>query len=165
MWVGYYKHDSGQPTLTWSESVDEALSYGWIDGIRKNIDDTRYMIRFTPRKPGSIWSTANTKKAMDLIERGLMQPAGLQAFQIRNENRTGVYSHEQRAVELDEPYNLRLKANPVAWDFFQAQAPSYRKAVNWWILNAKQEETRLKRLEKLIAYSVKGQTLPEFTSR
>ena len=165
LWIGYYKKDSGKPSLTWSESVDEALCYGWIDGIRKSIDDISYKIRFTPRKPGSIWSDVNIKRAQALIEQGQMQSAGLNAFRVRRENKSGVYSYEQRSVELKEPYNRLLKKNKSAWNFFQAQPASYRKAVSWWIISAKQEETRLKRLEKLTAYSVQGQRLPELTPR
>ena len=165
LWIGYYKKDSGKPSLTWPESVDEALCYGWIDGIRKSIDDISYKIRFTPRKPGSVWSDVNIKRAQALIEQGQMQSAGLNAFQVRRENKSGVYSYEQRSVELKEPYNRLLKKNKSAWNFFQAQPASYRKAVSWWIISAKQEETRLKRLEKLTAYSVQGQRLPELTPR
>jgi uncharacterized protein YdeI (YjbR/CyaY-like superfamily) len=165
LWVGYYKKDSGKPSITWSESVDEALCFGWIDGVRKSIDDISYRIRFSPRKPGSIWSSVNIKRAQALIDQGLMQPAGLKAYQARKENKSGIYSYEQRSVELEEPYNRLLKKNKTAWDFFQAQTPSYRKAVSWWIISAKKEETRLKRLEKLTAYSVQGQTVPELTPR
>jgi len=163
--VGFYKKDSGQPSITWPESVDEALCYGWIDGIRKSLDEIGYTIRFTPRKPGSIWSSVNIKRAQALIEQGRMQPAGLKAYEARRENISGIYSYEQRSVELDEPYNRLLKKNKAAWSFFQAQPASYRKAVSWWIISAKKEETRLKRLEKLVAFSAQGQRLPELTPR
>jgi uncharacterized protein YdeI (YjbR/CyaY-like superfamily) len=163
--VGYYKKGSGKPSITWPESVDEALCYGWIDGIRKSIDDSSYTIRFTPRKPGSIWSSVNIKRAQALIEQGQMQPAGLQAYQARKENKVGIYSYEQRSVDLEEPYNRLLKKDKAAWSFFQIQPASYRKAVSWWIISAKKEETRQKRLEKLIACSIQGQRLPEFTQR
>ena len=165
LWVGYYKKGSGTPSMTWPESVDEALCYGWIDGVRKRIDDFRYTIRFTPRKPGSIWSSVNIKRARALIAQGQMQPAGLKAYQARKENRSGIYSYEQRSVDLEEPYNGLLKKNGAAWSFFQAQPASYRKAVSWWIISAKMEETRLKRLEKLMAHSAQGQRLPEYTPR
>jgi uncharacterized protein YdeI (YjbR/CyaY-like superfamily) len=163
--VGYYKKGSGKPSITWPESVDEALCYGWIDGIRRSIDDISYTIRFTPRKPGSTWSAVNIKRAQALIEHGQMRPAGLKAYQARIENKSGIYSYEQRSVEMEEPYNRLLQKKKAAWIFFQAQPASYRKAVNWWIISAKKEETRLKRLEQLIAYSVQGQRLPEWTRR
>jgi uncharacterized protein YdeI (YjbR/CyaY-like superfamily) len=165
LWVGYYKKGSGKPSITWPESVDEALCYGWIDGLRKSLDDFSYVIRFTPRKAGSVWSSVNIKRAQGLIERGLMRPAGLEAYQVRKENKSGVYSYEQRGVNLEEPYNRLLKGNEAAWGFFQTQPASYRKAVSWWIISAKKEETRLKRLEKLIAHSVQGRRLPEFKPR
>jgi len=161
LWVGYFKRDSGEPSITWPESVDQALCYGWIDGIRKSIDASRYMIRFTPRKPGSIWSSINIKRAQALIEEGQMKPAGLKAYEARKENRSGIYSYEQRKAELEEPYARLLKKNQAAWRFFQSQPPSYRKAVSWWIISAKQEETRLKRLEKLIAHSSQDERLPQ----
>jgi uncharacterized protein YdeI (YjbR/CyaY-like superfamily) len=113
--VGFHKVGSGKPSITWPESVDEALCFGWIDGIRKSIDEHRYTIRFTPRKPGSIWSSVNIKRAQALIERGLMRPAGLRAFEARRENKSGIYSYEQRNVELPEPYRGLLKANTAAW--------------------------------------------------
>jgi uncharacterized protein YdeI (YjbR/CyaY-like superfamily) len=161
--VGYYKKDSGRPSITWPESVDEALCFGWIDGVRKSVDDSRYTIRFTPRKPRSIWSSVNIKRAQALIERGLMQPPGLKAFQARKENKSGIYSYEQRSVDLPEPYNRLLKANEAAWQFFQAQPAYYRKTVYWWIVSAKKDETRLKRLEILLACSARGERLPGFT--
>ncbi len=165
LWVGYYKKGSGKPSITWPESVDEALCYGWIDGVRKSVDDVSYTIRFTPRKPGSIWSSVNIKRAQAPIEQGRMQPAGLEAYRARKENKSGIYSYEQRSVDLEEPYNRLLKKKEAAWRFFQIQPASYRKAVSWWIISAKKEETRLKRLEKLMAYSAQGQRLPSFTSR
>jgi uncharacterized protein YdeI (YjbR/CyaY-like superfamily) len=163
LWVGYYKRGSGKPSMTWPESVDEALCYGWIDGVRKGIDDVTYAIRFTPRKPGSIWSSLNISRAQALIERGRMQPAGLKAYQARRENKSGIYSYEQRSVDLEEPYNRLLKKDEAAWCFFETQPASYRKAVSWWVISAKKEETRLRRLEKLMGYSARGQRLPEFT--
>ena len=163
--VGFYKVGSGKPSITWPESVDEALCFGWIDGVRKSIDAFSYTIRFTPRRPGSIWSSVNIKRAQALIERTLMQPAGFKAYQARRENKSGIYSYEQRGMNLEEPYNQLLKKNRAAWSFFQAQPASYRKVVCWWIISAKKEETRLKRLEKLIAHSVQGRRLPEFKPR
>jgi uncharacterized protein YdeI (YjbR/CyaY-like superfamily) len=164
LWVGYYKKGSGKPSMTWPESVDEALCFGWIDGIRKSIDGARYTIRFTPRKRNSVWSSVNIKRAGALKELGRMRPAGLEAYQARRENKSGIYSYEQRSVNLAEPYNTLLKKNKTAWSFFQTQSPTYRKAISWWIISAKKPETRLTRLETLIAFSVKGQRLPEFAA-
>jgi len=163
--VGFYKVGSGEPSITWPQSVDEALCFGWIDGIRRSLDDRSYTIRFSPRKLGSTWSAVNIRRAKALIDRGLMRPAGLKAFEARRENRSGIYSDEQRVVDLQEPYNSLLKQNEAAWQFFQMQPPSYRKAVSWWIISAKKEETRLRRVEKLIEYSVKGQPIPEMARR
>jgi uncharacterized protein YdeI (YjbR/CyaY-like superfamily) len=163
LWVGYYKKGSGKPSITWPESVDQALCYGWIDGVRKSIDDSSYAIRFTPRKPGSTWSSVNIKRAQALIEQGQMRPAGLRAYEARKENKSGIYSYEQRSVDLEEPYNRLLKKNKAAWSFFQTQPASYRKAVSWWVISAKKEETRRKRLDKLMAYAARGERLPEFT--
>jgi uncharacterized protein YdeI (YjbR/CyaY-like superfamily) len=163
--VGYYKKGSGKPGITWPESVDEALCFGWIDGVRKSIDEMSYTIRFSPRRPGSIWSSVNIKRARALIEQGRMQPAGLKAYEARRENRSGIYSYEERTAELVEPYQRLLKKNKAAWSFFRGQPPSYRKAVSWWIVCAKKEETRLKRLAKLTAHSARRQRLPELMPR
>jgi uncharacterized protein YdeI (YjbR/CyaY-like superfamily) len=160
--VGFYKSGTGKPSITWPESVDQALCFGWIDGVRKRIDEFSYTIRFTPRKPGSIWSSVNIKRAEALIERGMMQPAGLKAYQARRENKSGIYSYEQRSVNLEEPYSRLLKKDKAAWSFFQAQPPSYRKVVSWWIISAKKEETRLKRLEILVAHSTRGERIPDY---
>ena len=156
LWVGFHKKNSGKPSITWPESVEEALSFGWIDGIRKRIDEASYQIRFTPRKPISTWSTVNIRIAERLINEKRMQPAGLKAFAARKKYRSGIYSYEQRSPELVEPYAGKLKRNKAAWDFFQAQPPSYRKMMNWFIVSAKLEETRAKRLNKLIEASAKG---------
>ena len=163
LWVGFYKKASGRPSITWPQSVDEALCFGWIDGIRKSVDDASYTIRFTPRRQRSTWSSVNIKRAQELSEQGLMQQAGVKAFQAREENRSGIYSYEQRSPQLPAAYERVVRMNKAAWKFFQAQAPSYRKAANWWVLSAKKEETRLKRLDKLIEYSAQGQTIPPFT--
>src|ERR1044072_8222743 len=163
LWVGFYKKGSGKPSITWPEAVDQALGFGWIDGIRKSLDDESYMIRFTPRKPQSVWSAVNIARVEELTKQGVMTPAGLAAFQVRKENRSGIYSYEQRSVDLPEPYTNKLKAEPRAWNFFESQSAWYRKSVNWWVISAKREETRIKRLEKLIEYSDKGQTVPEYT--
>jgi len=156
LWVGFYKKDSGKPSLTWPESVDEALSYGWIDGVRKRVDDTSYKIRFTPRRPRSIWSAVNIKRVAELSQEGRMSAAGQKAFAARQENRSGIYAYEQRQPELPEIYAKELRKNKPAAKFFESQPPSYRKVAMWWIVSAKQEETRLKRLRELIDESSQG---------
>ncbi len=163
LWVGYFKKSSGKPSVTWPESVDEALCVGWIDGIRKSVDEESYTIRFTPRKPRSIWSSVNIERARALAEQGRMKPAGLKAFEARRENRSGIYSYEQRRDRLEEPYGSMLKKNADAWAFFQAQPSSYRKAAGWWVVSARKEETRFKRLGRLIEDSSHGRRIPQFT--
>jgi len=159
LWVGFYKLGSGLASITWPESVDQALCFGWIDGIRKSVDELSYTIRFTPRRPGSVWSAININRAQNLIELGLMMPAGLEAFRLRKENRSGIYSYEQRSADLPFEYSSRIIRNKRAWKFYVAQPPSYRKVVNWWVVSAKKDETRLKRLAKLIEASAKGRRL------
>ena len=159
LWVGFYRKDSGEPSVTWPESVDEALVVGWIDGIRKRIDGQRYKIRFTPRRRGSVWSAINIARVEELAKAGRMRPAGLDAFALRRENRSGIYSYEQRAAALPEPYAAMLAANKRAEAFFAAQPPSYRKLACWWVVSAKHEETRSKRLGKLIDACVAGKRL------
>jgi uncharacterized protein YdeI (YjbR/CyaY-like superfamily) len=163
--VGFHKKGTGRPSITWSESVDEALCFGWIDGVRKGVDSDRYTIRFTPRKAGSAWSTVNVSKVWTLKEQGRMQPAGVAAFEARKEGRSGIYSHEQGDVGLPEPYLGRLRENAAAWEFFERQPASYRKAAIWWVVSAKQEKTRHRRLEKLAAYSAKAERVPQFTRK
>lgn len=163
--VGFYKTGSGKPSITWPESVDQALCFGWIDGIRKRVDDESYTIRFTPRKPTSTWSAVNIKRVEELTQLGLMTPDGLKAFEARKENRSGIYSYEQRTAELPPEYAKVLKANRAAWTFFQAQPASYRKAAMWWIVSAKQDATRLKRLTQLIELSAQSQLIPQFKRR
>ena len=157
--VGFHKKGSGKPSMTWPESVDQALCFGWIDGVRKSLDDDSYTIRFSPRRPKSIWSAVNIKRAGELIDDGAMAPAGLSAFEARLENRSGIYSYEQREDTLPEPYAGKLRKHKAAWSFFHAQPPSYRKKVGWWIVSAKQEPTRLMRLTRLIEASASGKRL------
>ena len=161
--VGLFKTGTGEPSMTWPESVDEALCFGWIDGVRRRIDERSYSIRFSPRRSGSTWSKVNIARAEALIREGRMQPAGLAAYEARRENRSGVYSYEQRRPRLEEPYEGILRQDEAAWSYFAAQPPSYRKAVSWWVVSAKREATRLRRLEKLRVFSAKGQRVPEFT--
>ncbi len=159
LWVGFYKKETGKPSIDWPESVDEALCFGWIDGIRKKFDDESYVIRFTPRKPESIWSAVNIRNVERLIKEKRMTPAGLKAYARRKEFRSGIYSYEQRPAELVEPYASQFKKNKAAWKFFQAQSAYYRKMMTWYIVSAKTEETRQKRLARLIEGSAKGERL------
>lgn len=160
--VGFYKVGSGKTSMTWPQSVDEALCFGWIDGIRKSIDEHSYQIRFTPRKVKSIWSTVNLRRMDELIGQGLVQPAGLAIFQKRDLAKTGLYAHEQADWQLDAAQEAELKANEKAWQFFQKQAPSYRKTAIKWVVSAKQEETRRKRLATLIEDSSTGRKVAPF---
>jgi uncharacterized protein YdeI (YjbR/CyaY-like superfamily) len=157
LWVGFYKKDSGRPSITWPESVDEALCVGWIDGLRKSLDAESYMIRFTPRKAGSIWSAVNTRRAAALMKEGRLLPSGRAAFARRDPTRTNLYSFEQRqAASLDPAFEKRFKANRDAWTFFQSLPDGYRRTAIFWVASAKQEETRLRRLDVLIEDSAAG---------
>jgi uncharacterized protein YdeI (YjbR/CyaY-like superfamily) len=156
--VGYYKTATGKESITWSQSVDEALCFGWIDGIRRSINGEAYCIRFTPRKPGSNWSAVNIRKAEEMTERGLMHPAGIRAFSARKDKHSTVYSYEStRETALDEPMVNHFKQHTLAWEYFQAQSPFYRKITVRWIVSAKQEITRLRRLKELIASCEAGE--------
>jgi len=157
--VGYYKKETGKPSMTWSESVDQALCYGWIDGIRRKVDEESFCIRFTPRRPGSNWSRINIQKVEDLQKSGLMSPAGLALFNNRKETSGERYSYENRPAEFPPAQKKLFKKNKAAWDFFQKQAPSYKKVRIYWVVSAKQEETKLNRLNKLIESSKKGERL------
>jgi len=163
--VGFHKKDSGNPSITWPESVDGALCFGWIDGVRRRIDDLSYSIRFTPRKAVSTWSAVNIRRVGELGAEGLMHPAGIKAFEARKEVRSRIYSFEQESVEFEGGQEKRFRANRAAWKFFQSQPLSYRRAATWWVINAKREETKQKRLAALIACSEGGSTLPQFTRR
>jgi uncharacterized protein YdeI (YjbR/CyaY-like superfamily) len=162
LWVGFYKKGSGKASITWPESVDQALCFGWIDGLRKRIDEISYTIRFTPRRRGSIWSAVNIKRVSELEKSALMTLAGLNAFAERTENKSGIYSYEQRPEHLDGVFAKKFKANKPAWEFYQAQGASYRRAANWWIISAKKVETKLRRLETLIEHSAQGKILPQY---
>ncbi|HLA55586.1 MAG TPA: YdeI/OmpD-associated family protein [Flavobacterium sp.] len=151
--VGFYKKGSGKPSMDWSESVDQALCYGWIDGVRKSIDADSYCIRFTPRKPTSIWSTINIKKIEELTKKGLMKPAGIAAFEKRTEARSGIYSFENEAKTLAPLYEKQFMSDKKAWAFFSAQPPGYKRLNIFRVMSAKQEKTQLSRLKKLIAAS------------
>jgi uncharacterized protein YdeI (YjbR/CyaY-like superfamily) len=157
--VGYYKVKSGKQNMTWSQSVDQALCFGWIDGIRRSIDKGKYCIRFTPRKPTSNWSKINIDKIAELKKKGLMHPLGLEAFYKREKSKSGIYSFENAPAKLTESLEAGFKANISAWDYFESQAPSYQKMLIHWIMSAKQEKTRFTRLEKLICASEKESRL------
>lgn len=148
--VGFHKVNSGKSSMTWSQSVDQALCFGWIDGVRKSIDANSYQIRFTPRKPTSIWSTVNILKITELTRKGLMKPNGIESFQNRTENKSNIYSHENEEVNFSPGFEKQFKANKIAWNYFQSLAPSYRKLSKNWVMSAKQETTRVKRLKELI---------------
>lgn len=151
--VGFYKLDTGKPSMTWSQSVDQALCFGWIDGVRRSVDKESYSIRFTPRKKTSNWSAINIKKMEELTKAGLMTEAGQKAFIERIESRSKIYSYENEPVLLDAEYESQFRKNTAAWDFFTKQAPSYKKLTIHWIMDAKQEKTRQSRLEKAIRES------------
>jgi len=151
--VGFYKVNSGKPSMTWSESVDEAICFGWIDGVRRSIDVESYSIRFTPRKPGSIWSAINIQKVEDLSKKGLMHPAGMAAFAKREERKSAIYAYEKAPENLSDNFLKKFKSNKKAWQFFQNMAPSYQRSAIHWVMNAKQESTKLKRLDELITDS------------
>ncbi len=148
--VGFYKVKSGKPSMNWSQSVDQALCFGWIDGIRKSMDEESYSIRFTPRKNTSNWSEINIKKVEELTRAGLMKPAGMKAFSFRKESKSGIYSYENEAESFDYQDEKLFRENEKAWEFFMKQTPSYRKAVVRWINSAVQKITRQSRLEKTI---------------
>jgi uncharacterized protein YdeI (YjbR/CyaY-like superfamily) len=149
--VGFYKVGSGKLNMTWSQSVDEALCFGWIDTVRKSIDKDRYQIRFTQRKPNSIWSAVNIKKIKALTEQGRMHPAGLESFEKRTDKKSKIYTYENEELKFSRDFEKQLKSNKMAWKYFQSLAPGYRKSSSNWVMSAKQEETKLKRLKQLIA--------------
>ena len=160
LWVGFWKKGSGRPSITWPESVDQALCYGWIDGVRRSLGKDSYAIRFTPRKRQSTWSVVNIRRAEALVAAGLMRPAGLEAFTGRDPARTNRYSFEREQAALAPDEERALRANRKAWTYFQAQPPSYRRPVLHWIVSAKQEATRRKRLETLIRSCEAGEPIP-----
>ncbi len=166
--VGFYKKAVGKPTMTYQESVDQALCFGWIDGIRRSIDSESYSMRFTPRKPHSIWSQINLKHIERLTQDGLMHESGLKTFNERDLSKQNQYSFEQDQDQLvlGDAYEAQLRANPAAWDFFENTAPpAYRKTAIWWVISAKQEATRQKRLATLIEDSAAGRRLKHLTPR
>lgn len=164
LWVGFYKRSSGRPSITWPESVDEALCFGWIDGIRKSLDDVSYVIRFTPRKGQSTWSAVNIKRAKELIRLHRMRPAGRRAFQARADEKSAIYSYEQRkTAALTGAEERQFKADAAAWAYFGARPPWYRRTTIYWVTSAKREETRARRLATLISDSARGRTVAPLT--
>jgi uncharacterized protein YdeI (YjbR/CyaY-like superfamily) len=162
LFVGFHKKASGKPSITWPESVQVALCLGWIDGVRKSLDETSYTIRFTPRKPSSTWSTINIKFVRKLTKKGLMHPAGLKAFAARSAKKSGIYSYEQRkSARFTPEQEKQFRANKGAWDFFRSQPPWYQRVTTYWVISAKREETKLKRLSSLIVHSQDHRTLPQ----
>jgi uncharacterized protein YdeI (YjbR/CyaY-like superfamily) len=160
--VGFHKAHTGRPTMTWSQSVDEALCFGWIDGVRRGVDAERYTIRFTPRKPTSIWSAINIAKVEALEAAGKMTDAGRAAFAKRAQGHVGVYAHENRPHELPPEFRERMDSNPTAAAHFDSRAPSYRRSAVWWVISAKQQTTRERRIAALVGFHAKGELLPQF---
>src|SRR4051812_22966411 len=166
VWVGYWKKHTGKPSLTWSQAVDQALCFGWIDGVLKSIDEQSHRQRFTPRKPGSNWSKVNIEKVARLMADGKMRPAGMAAFERRSADKSGVYSFERREEAAFEPaQEQRFRANTQAWEFWETQPPSYRTAATHWVASAKKPETREKRLGELIDDSANGLRVKQLRPR
>ena len=164
LFVGFYKKSSGKSSITWPESVQVALCFGWIDGVRKSLGETSYMIRFTPRKPTSTWSAINIRFVQELTKKGLMHPAGLKAFATRNAKKSAIYSYEQRkSAHFTRAQAKQFRANKPAWEFFRAQPPWYQRVTTYWVISAKKEETRLKRLSELIEHSQNRRTLRQLS--
>lgn len=162
LWIGFYKKDSGKGGITYAQALDEALCYGWIDGIRKKLDEESFTTRFTPRKPKSIWSNVNVGHVARLTKEGRMQPPGIAAYEKKNDARSGIYAFEREIAELEPQMLKQFKRERVAWKYFDAQPPYYRRLASWWVISAKRDETRMKRLEQLIELSAREERLPQF---
>lgn len=162
LWIGFHRKDSGKGGITYPQALDEALCYGWIDGIRKKLDETSFTTRFTPRKKNSIWSNVNVRHVDRLKQSGKMMPPGIAAFDGKDEKRVGVYSFERDNAELEPAMKTRFRKNPKAWKFFESQPPYYRKLAAWYVISAKRDDTRDKRLTSLINHSAKEERLPPF---
>ena len=160
LWIGFHRRGSGKPSLRWPEVVDQALCFGWIDGIRKGLDVTSYANRLTPRNKKSTWSALNIRKFEELTRRSLVHPSGQAAFDARDERRTAIYSYENQARGLDAEREGLFQADKVAWEFFESQPPGYRRTAAYWVVSAKREETRDRRLGILIASSRKRRRVP-----
>lgn len=159
LFVGYYKVSSGKPSVTWSGSVDEALCFGWIDGIRRTVDKQSYCIRFTPRNPKSNWSAINIRKVEELKKLGLMKTEGLKAFGFRKESNSKIYSYENPPLEFSPEFKKIFKTNKKAWLYYQSETPTYRKVTTRWVMSAKQDSTRTRRLKELIYDSAAGKKI------
>ena len=160
LWVGFYKKSSGKGGITYPQALDEALCFGWIDGLRKSVDAASYTIRFTPRKPDSIWSAVNTRRAGELRALGKMEERGLAVFEQRDVERARRYSYERENCRLEAAQEKQFQANAKAWKFFCEQAPWYRRTATWWVISPKREDTRQKRLTTLISDCGKGRRIP-----
>lgn len=159
LWVGLHKKATGRPSITWPELVDQLLCFGWIDGVRKSLGAESYVIRTTPRRPGSTWSAVNLRRGAALIDEELMEPAGLAAWEARDESKAARYSFERQRVTLGEVYEAEFRRDAAAWSFFESQPPGYRKTATWWVVSAKREETRQRRLRTLIEDSAAGRRI------
>ena len=156
LWLGIYKKDSGKVSITYAEALDEALCFGWIDGVRKRVDELSFTQRFTPRKPTSVWSLINIGHVERLTKLGRMMPAGLKAFAARTAAKSGIYSFENRPRELSPELQRQFKSDKAAWKFFEQQPPGYQRLMAFWVMSAKQDETRARRLAQLISDSKRG---------
>jgi uncharacterized protein YdeI (YjbR/CyaY-like superfamily) len=163
LWLGQYRKSTGRPTVSWSEAVDEALCVGWIDGVRHSLDDERFAQRLTPRRKGSTWSAINVKKVADLTAKGLMRPRGLAAFEARSPDKTAIYSYEREDAAFSPDETERFRSDDAAWAHWETMPPSYRKAATHWVLSAKQDATRTRRLATLIADSAAGRRVKPLT--
>ena len=162
LWVGFYKVGSGKVSINWPEAVDGALCFGWIDGVRKSLGESSYVIRFTPRRERSVWSAVNIRRVAELSALGLMRPKGVRAFEKRTGKRSEIYAYEQRkGAKITGAHEKQFRANKKAWKFFKAQPPWYQRTASWWVISAKKEETRLKRLSQLIEDSENQRTIRE----
>ena len=162
LWIGFYKKDSGKGGITYAEALDEALCYGWIDGIRKRLDEESFTTRFTPRKPRSIWSNVNIAHVARLTKEGRMRPPGIAAYEKKDDARTGVYAFEREIAELEPAMLEKFKRDRAAWKYFEAQPPYYRRVASWWVISAKRADTRANRLDELIEVSARNERLPQF---
>ena len=164
LWLGYHRKRTGRPSVTWQDAVDQELCFGWIDSVRYSLNDDRSAQRITPRRKGSIWSDVNIKRFRELDRLGLVHPSGRAAFEKRDEARSRIYAYENRSRGLDPTTEAAFRKHKAAWKFFEAQAPSYRMTASYWVMSAKREETKARRLEKLIEHSRNGERVPAFVS-
>jgi len=158
-WIGFYRRTSGHGGLDYTEAVEEALCFGWIDGQGAPIDDEKRAIRFTPRRKGSIWSNVNVRRIQGLIEQGRVAPAGMAAFEARRPDRVGIYSSENPPLDFSEELEARFRANDASWQFWNRQPPGYRRQMTWWVMIAKRDETRSRRMDALIEQHASGQRI------